>query len=114
MALTNCPYCRRRISSLMSVCPHCATALTDLSSEDQERLATRRWKRLLYRALTLSYLGLTMAVAGAAWWWSSGTYGWELPPPVTAFALLLLGAVVYLLARLWMLWLRLQRKRGNH
>ena len=110
MALIRCPQCSRRISTLMKVCPHCDTALGELSPEDQERLARRHWKRMLYRALNLSYLGLTLLVTGAIWWWFSGTQGCVLPPPLPAVSLIILGAAVYLVARAWILWLRIKGK----
>lgn len=93
----------------MPICPHCDQALATLSADEADRLADRRYKSQRYRALNVSYLGLTFLVIGAIWWWMSEPQGWAMPPPVVAVSLVMLGAVVYVLARCWMLWLRVQR-----
>lgn len=93
------------------ICPHCDTPLAELDEADRERLARRRWKRNLYRAMNLSYLALTLLVVGAGWWWFAGEDGWVLPPPIPAIALVLGGGAAYLVARCWMLWLKLRRNR---
>lgn len=113
MAIVHCPNCSKRISSIVTVCPHCDAALGELTPEEQERIKRRRWKRLIYRAKNLSYLALTLLVVGALWWWFAGTQGWVLPPPLPAIAMVMTGAVLYLVARCWMLWLRLGRNRPD-
>ncbi len=110
MALIRCPHCHKRMSSRMATCPHCDEALTDLSPDEQARLATRRYKKQRFRALNLSYLGLTGLVLGAMWWWLVEPSGWVVPPPGPAVALVIIGAVIYVVARGWMLWLKLQRQ----
>jgi len=113
MALIRCPHCHNRISDRMQACPHCDEALVELSAEEQARLISRRYKRQRYRALNVSYLGLTFLVIGAIWWWLVEPQGWTMPPPVVAMALVMVGAVVYVLARAWMLWLKMQRGKGS-
>jgi len=111
MAIIHCPQCSKRISSMVNVCPHCDIALGELTAGEQERLQRRRWKRQVYRATNLSYLGLTALVIGAMWWWFAEPQGWALPPPLPAVSMVIVGAAVYLVARCWMLWLRLGRNR---
>ena len=110
MALIRCPHCHKRMSSRMATCPHCDEALIDLSPDEQARLATRRYKKQRFRALNLSYLGLTALVLGAMWWWLVEPSGWVLPPPMPAVGLVIIGAVTYVVARSWMLWLKLRRQ----
>lgn len=113
MAIVRCPQCTKRISSLVRVCPHCDTALGELTPEEQERIQLRRWKRQVYRAKNLSYLGLTVLVIGALWWWFAQPQGWVLPPPLPAVSMVASGAALYLVARCWMLWLRFRRNRPD-
>jgi len=113
MALINCPHCAKRISSLAKVCSHCSQPIAELSEEETEKLALKRWKDHSYRALNISYVGLTLAVAAAIWWWVSGEPGWGWPAPVAAIGLAALGAVVYVLGRSWVWWLRFNKPKAK-
>ncbi|MEN1726897.1 MAG: zinc ribbon domain-containing protein [Pseudomonadota bacterium] len=113
MALIRCPNCQARISNKVTVCPHCEYVLgTDLFMES-EKMATRRYKRQRYHALNWSYVGLTLLVFGAIWWWLVEPQGWVMPPPLTAVTMVIIGAILYTLARGWMLWLKMQRSRSG-
>jgi hypothetical protein len=111
MAIIHCPNCARRISSLAPVCPHCHTPLGELTPDEQHRLKVRRWKATVYRAANLSYLALTLLVVGSIWWWFHGPDGWALPPPAGGIVMITVGAALYVVARFWLLWLRLKRNR---
>lgn len=110
MAIIECTNCGRRISSFSTVCPHCDFAHGDISAEEREEIAIRRTKRQLYRAANLSYLALVFLVVGALWWWGAGPEGLVFPPPQGAIGLVGLGAVLYLVARSWIFWIRMNRK----
>ncbi|AKS43065.1 zinc ribbon domain-containing protein [Wenzhouxiangella marina] len=113
MALIRCPHCHKRISNRVKACPHCDEALVELSPEELERLASRRYKRQRFLALNLSYLGLTLLVFGAIWWYVAEPQGWVLPPPLIPVAMIVIGAADYVAARAWMLWLGIQRRRSG-
>jgi len=113
MAIIHCPNCNRRVSSLAPSCSHCDVALGSLSDAQREQLRLRRWKRRLYRALNLSYLGLALLLTGIAVWWFSGPSG--SIPPLTGWGigLAVLGCAVYLIGRGWSGLLRLERRRWS-
>ncbi len=111
MALIDCPHCTKRVSSLAKVCPHCNQPIAEVSEEEVEKLALQRWKEQTYRALNISYLGMTLAVAGAIWWWVSGDPGWSWPVSRPAISLASLGAVVYVAGRIRVWWLRFNKPK---
>lgn len=109
MALIDCPHCTKRVSSLAKVCSHCNRALGEVSEEEAERLALTRWKDRSYRALNISYVGLTLALAGAIWWWVNGDAGWGWPVPQHILLTAALGVVIYIAGRSWVWWLRFNK-----
>lgn len=111
MAIIHCPSCNRRMSSIAKVCPSCHTPLGKISEEERERLVLRRWRTRLYQARNVTYLAMTLVVAGMLWWWLAPPSGLALPVPVPAALLLGLGMVLYLAGWCWIVWLRLTRNR---
>lgn len=113
MAIINCPRCGKRISDLSKVCAHCSLPLGEMSEHDIEQLERQRWRKRIYIARNVTYLGMTALVVGAIWWFMVGTGGLVLPPPPLSVVLLALGVVVYLGGRGWLLWLRMKRNRPH-
>jgi hypothetical protein len=109
MALIDCPHCTRRVSSLARVCSHCQQPIGEVTEEEALRLALGRWKDQTYRALNISYLGLTLAVAGAIWWWVDGDPGWGWPVPQQILLVAALGVVIYVAGRARVWWLRFNK-----
>lgn len=85
----------------------------EMSAEDVDRMKRRRWRRHVYIASNFTYLGMTLLVVGAAWWWLVEPDGWVLPPPIMAVSLAIIGAATYVAARAWVFWLRLKRNRPD-
>lgn len=100
------------MSSLKQICPHCGSGMDKQSVADQERIKARRLQHQLRQAARLTYLAMVVLISGAVWWWFSGAQGWVFPPPVGGASLILLGVVLYLLARAWVVFLRLKRNRS--
>ncbi|RFF26953.1 MULTISPECIES: zinc ribbon domain-containing protein [unclassified Wenzhouxiangella] len=108
MAITTCPDCKKRISDQVNVCPHCDAVLGELTEENLARIRQRRWSKRVYLAKNLTYLGMTLVIVGAIWWWMAG---WRSPVPQGAVFLIALGFLGYLVSRGWLFWLRLKRNR---
>lgn len=111
MAIINCPRCGKRISDLSRVCSHCDLPLGELSDDDIKRLEHQRWRKRIYIARNVVYLGMAALLVGALWWFMVGTGGLVFPPPALSVVLLVLGGVVYLGGRSWLLWLKMKRNR---
>lgn len=111
MAIIHCPGCSRRISNKFNVCPHCELPLGEMTAEELDRVAHRRWRKRLYQAANLTYVAMTLLIVGAVWWWLAAPEGWVLPPPVGAIALVMIGVAAYLAGRVWLFWLRMRRNR---
>lgn len=108
MAITTCPNCKKRISDQVDVCPHCDAALGELTEENLARIRHRRWSKHVYVAKNLTYVGMTLVIVGAMWWWMGG---WKATVPHGAVFLIALGFTGYLVSRGWLFWLRLKRNR---
>lgn len=106
MAIVRCPTCDQRISSLAESCPHCHEVLGQLSDDQRERIALRRWRDQIYRARNFSYLAMTLVVVGMIAWWISEPQGLALPVPPQAAYLLGVGAAAYVISWSWLLWVR--------
>ncbi len=106
MAIIHCPACSARMSSRATACPSCHAAVGELTEEQRDRLAIRRWRARAYRARNFTYLAMTLVVAGMLWWWFAPPQGLGLPAPVPAALLLGVGLVAYLAAWAWLVWLK--------
>ena len=109
MALITCVDCGRRISNQYRTCPHCDAPMADLTPEELSRRAWRRYKRRAYRARMVTYVGMTLVIAGLIVWYLTGGQGLQMPPGVLPTLSMGVGLIVYLAAWAWLLWLRWQR-----
>lgn len=113
MAIINCPGCSRRISDKVTVCPHCDLALGEMSEQDVQRAAQRRWRQRVYIAKNVTYIAMTLLIIGAVWWWLVEPEGWVLPPPIGGISLVIIGIAAYLVGRVWLFWLKMRRNRPS-
>ena len=66
MAIINCPACDARISSTLTTCPHCNTALDDVDSiERAEREARNQRFKKKARLQNISFLCMLVFATGA-------------------------------------------------
>lgn len=105
MAIVDCPACKQRISSLAKVCPHCGTALAELSDEELATVQRRRLDQQLFRVRNITYLTMAVALAGMIWWLFAGPDQAQV-----AAVLIAVGGLGYVAARAWMMWLQSQVK----
>lgn len=116
MSIVRCPACDRRMSSAAKACPHCHEPVGELSEPDRERLLVRRWRDRIYRARNLTYLAMTLVVAGMIAWWLTGPPGLALPIALVPGLLVGVGFVGYIASWSWLIWLRMlqdPRKRQD-
>lgn len=106
MAIIQCPACNQRISSLAKVCPHCDTALAELSEEDLAAARQRRLDGQLFRVRNLTIAAMAVALLGMIWWLFAGPDQAQV-----AAVLIAVGGLAYVGARAWMMWLQSQVKQ---
>lgn len=108
MAIIRCPACDRRMSSLAKSCPSCHEPIGELSETDRERLQIRRWRDRIYRARNLTYVAMTLVIAGLIGWFATGPPGLAWPVELIPGVLLGFGFVGYVASWGWLAWLRLR------
>ena len=103
--IINCPSCGKRISNKAAQCPHC-DATRDPSAPADPAVADRPPPRARspVRLQSQMYLSLLIAVAGFAWWSWEQTQSTTGEPPLIGTAMMVGGAVWYLVVRAWMVW----------
>lgn len=109
MAIINCPNCGKRVSDQAQACSHCDLPLGELSEHDLQRLEHRNWRKRMYRAQNISYLGMAALVAGGIWWWAAAGARGMVPLP--AAVLIAAGVITYAGGRGWLFWLKMKRNR---
>lgn len=87
--------------------------MRELSEDELAHLERRRWRKRVYRAANFTYLGMTLIIVGAGWWWMATPDIWSYPPPTGGVLLLALGIVTYIVSRGWLVWLRMPRNRPS-
>jgi len=98
MAIIACPDCGKKISSRSVICSFCGFQLGEVTEQDLELYRARRLRDQIYRLNMISYLVITVFVAGFGWyWWDSRGF---LQPPSNG-PLLLMGAtaLAYIVVR---------------
>lgn len=114
--IIRCHACGKRISDKMRLCPHCNTALAELSAEEIETLKRRHHKSRLFRTRMIAQLAMGVTVIGLLWWWLGGVpmvLDW---PPRSPWPMLLsvLGLLTYVGGQGWLYYLRWRFRRENH
>lgn len=85
--------------------------MSEVSDEDVRRIQLSRWRKRMWQAKNIAYVGMAVLLAGLISWWLSGTSGWSLPLPAVPVVLLALGVLIYLGGRAWLFWLKMRRNR---
>lgn len=109
MAIIRCPACDRRMSSAARACPNCHEPVGELSESERKILLERRWRDRIYRARNLTYLAMSLVMAGMIAWWMTGPPGLALPIGMVAGVLLGSGIVGYVASWSWLIWLRMMQ-----
>jgi len=108
MALIICPGCRKKISSVTSMCPICGFHRGEMSEEQLLEFRRRQLRDRIYRLKMTSYGVMTLFVGAYGWyWWESSDF--QVLPSPGPVAVVALGAVAYLVVRVLMF--RARRKQ---
>lgn len=98
MSIIACPGCGKRISSMVSLCPHCGIPRGEVTDEDRFVFQLRRARQRVYQLNMTSYAVITAFVAAFGWyWWSTG--GFQRPSSAGPFILMGICAVAYVAVR---------------
>lgn len=109
MALVQCPFCGKTVSSRATSCSHCRQQLAGMSEHQLETQKTLRAIKLQQRVMSGSFAFLLMFVGGFALMYlgDSETHTWINPVSTLLSAL---GFVGYILLRAWAIF-SLRKKR---
>lgn len=109
MSIIPCPECGKKISSQSPICRNCGHQAGDVSEEDLVIFQARKLRDRIYRLNMISYLVITVFLAGFGWyWWASKGFS-ELPTS-GPFILMGITAVAYLVVRGLLFQARQKRK----
>lgn len=109
MSIISCPECNKQISSRAALCNYCGFQLGDVTEQDLEIFCARKLRDRIYRLNMVSYLVITVFIAGFGWyWWDSR--GFSQPFSIGPFVLMGLAAIAYLVVRALLFRARQQRK----
>ena len=98
MSIISCPECGKKISSQVSLCPHCGFQRGEVSEEELLVFRQRRARDKVYHLNMTSYAVITVFVAAFGWyWWSSG--GFQHASGSGPFILMGISAVAYVVVR---------------
>ena len=86
------------MSSQAPLCPKCGYQRGDASPEEIEAASRRRLRDKVYRLRMMSYVAITVFVAGFGWYWwdTDGFVAASSTPPLVTMAV---GAIAYLVVR---------------
>jgi hypothetical protein len=98
MAIIECPECNRKMSSHSAICSHCGFQRGKVSEQDLEIFRARKLRDTIYRLNMISYLVITIFVAGFGWYWWD-TKGFVEPASSGPFILMGIAALAYVIVR---------------
>jgi len=109
MAIVACPECGKKISSQRPICSYCGFEQGEVSEADLEVFRARKLRDQIYRLNMISYVVITVFVAGFGWyWWDSA--GFSQASSKGPFLLMGFAALAYLVVRALLFRSRQQRK----
>lgn len=109
MSVIACPECGKDIPGRAVICRHCGQELGEATEQDREIYRARRLRDRIYRLNMLSYLVITVFLAGFGWFWFESA-GFSRIPSYGPFIVMGTGAVAYLTVRGFLFKARSQRK----
>lgn len=112
MAIIQCSGCKKRISSMATVCPFCGFERGEVSDEQREKFARRELRDHIYRLKMSSYLVITVFLGAFGWYWLE-TDNFQRSSSSGPLYLLGAGAVAYLVVRVMMYRARAKQRRMN-
>jgi hypothetical protein len=109
MSIVACPECGKKISNQAPICRYCGFESADVSDEDRAIYRARRLRDRIYRLNMVSYLVISIFLAGFGWYWLASA-GFSRMPGAGPFVVMGIAAVAYLVVRGLLFRARQQRK----
>lgn len=101
MVLALCPACDREIPSKAKVCPDCGVELDETNGSRIIEQRRRKLRDSIYHYRMGSYLALVILISAFGWFlFASGNL--SAPPPKGPYILCAVGAVIYLIIRVFL------------
>jgi hypothetical protein len=101
MAIISCPDCEKNISSHSAVCPYCGFERDEEAEDKLREFRRRKLRDHIYRLKMSSYLALTLLIVSFGWYLME-TSGFKYKSSVAPYVLFTIGAVSYLVIRIYL------------
>lgn len=101
MAIVNCPKCDSKISSRTTLCPYCGFLRGEAAEEALQEFRRRKLRDRVYHLKMTSYAALTLLLAAFAWYLADMS-GFRERALMGPYVLSTIGAVGYLIARVYL------------
>ena len=101
MAIISCPDCDKNISSHTVVCPYCGFERDEVAEEKLKEFRRRKLRDRIYHLKMGSYAALTLLIVSFGWYLSE-TSGLQFQSSIGPYALFTIGAVTYLVIRIYL------------
>ena len=101
MAIISCPSCEKNISSRSNLCPYCGFKRGEVAEEQLKELQRRKLRDRIYHMKMSSYAALLLLMV-AFGWYMTGMSGFQYEGSYGPFILFTIGAVSYLVIRVYL------------
>lgn len=101
MAIVSCPSCDKKIPSRAMLCTHCGFQRGEVAEEQLKEFRRRKLRDRIYYLKMASYVALTLLIGGFGWYMGE-TAGFQYRSSVGPYAMITVGAVAYLIIRLYL------------
>lgn len=101
MAIMSCPDCDRNISSHTVVCPYCGFERDEVAEEKLKESRRRKLRDRIYHLKMSSYAALSLLIASFGWYLTEVS-GFQYRPSTGPYVLFTIGAVAYLVIRVYL------------
>jgi len=112
MAIISCPNCDKLISSRTMLCPYCEFQRGEVSEEQLNEFRRRKLRDRIYHLKMASYVALTFLI-GAFGWYLADTSGFQYRSSAGPYVLFTVGAVCYLVIRVYLYKFKATLKKFN-
>ncbi len=112
MAIISCPGCSKNISSHTMLCPYCGFQRGEVSEEQLREFSRRKLRDRIYHLKMTSYAALALLIA-AFGWYLVDTSGLQRMSSIGPFVLFFVGALCYLVIRVFLFKAKAALKKLN-
>ena len=113
MSIVKCPKCDNRISNLIKICPQCGFHRGEVDEDEVRELRRREIRDRIYYLRMASYAVLTLLLLTFGWYWLE-TESFRYQSSAGPYVLFAIGAVAYLIIRIYLFKFGLALKKIKH